>query len=331
MGDILIEDCLFKDGAIACSATDLQPALGSEGIGPIALALPPENVTYRNCEFTNMDGSAIEIDKAEPLLIEGCTFHDTFDSGISLGGGEFTTVTGCVFKDTEGGAAFDMNADPDLSGNVIAGRPIQATLENSYFCNVIGQHAIEARDGTLSVSNCIMYKCGSSPSVYWRPDDVDDDAALPNGGPFALFTLTVDHCDIYEPDLAVGVGTNGNAIDVSLTDHGMTVTNTIITAQTTAVSNAITGAGAGTFLTVTNNDLFAPTGVENAGGATLTESNNLNEDPLYLATFQCPADDPALFQYTNQNLAGAGTGGTDLGSQGATQPAAGISDWNLYE
>lgn len=328
--NLTVTDTIFRYGDATFDTVDAAFYLFAVGFVP---SQPPVRVgtgTFTNCEFVglldpnDLDGGIGEIDGGVYSFTD-CHFH-TFNDGMDSGGGSWT-FTNCVFENSRNNYA----ASANFTGEGGPGQT-QFNFLDSIFCgNINGGGAIQLRENDTLISGCIFSATNGDdrPVVSYRPGDYDSDWALPIfGGYPASSNVTIDHCDIYNPN---GRGVEGtDPQDVAGEPVGnLTVTNTIFTCANPV--NLIGAAGlAARNATITNSNLYTTGTISHPdNGWVLTQASNLNVLPGYANAGGC---DPADYVYGNAALATASTTGGGIGSQTAPPPpAASVEKWEVYE
>jgi hypothetical protein len=285
--------------------------------------------TVTDCELVGAYGVGGfgEYDAGD-FTFNNCHFHDANDAA-DIGGGvwEFNQ---CLFERSSHNNLVAVEANPAESGPGLA----DVTFNGCVFCGGADDgRLVRVSEGNVAFSGCIFNVTDTvDAGIQYSPGDFDEEwgYAIPGGYPPST-NVTVDHCDFISP---AGRGIYGDdPQDIPGEPIGnLTVTNSIFQCDEPILLVGAAGVSARN-AAVNNNNLHVGGVVANPdGGWVVTESANLNEVPGYIDPTQCPdPENPDVYNYQNQDLRGAGIGGSDLGSQGPTDPPAGISDWNLYE
>jgi len=281
-----------------------------------------------NCEFVGASsgGGLGELD-AGNFVFDNCHIHDANDA-FDIGGGNWT-FNQCVFERSLHNNIVAVESNLAESGSALA----QVTFNECTFCgSADDQRLLRVSEGNVAVYNTIFNvtdTVATAAAIQFSPGDFDDAWLLVGGYP-ASSDLLIDHCDFYNPN---GRGILGdNPQDPGEPVGNLEVVDSIFVCATPIILTGVSN-GVARNADVTNTDLFTTGAISNPdSGWNVTEANNLNVDPGYVAPGICP-DPTDAFEYiiTNTSLFTASSTGGPIGSQGPVPaPPFDVDNWELY-
>ncbi len=311
-------DCMFD-------TTDFVTYIGLL-LSSNTLYIPPvpPSGTFTDVEF---DGGDLPSDNFDLGEIDGGVF--TFNGGffhdhrgrLAIRGGN-QTFNDCKWQRALRDDHIHFTGAPEEGDS-----PISGTFNNCIFCGGPDSgHLAVVACGTGVFNACVFDVTSTDENfkaIEYKPGDIDSAYYMEIAGlnPPTLTACTVDNCDIYATS---SVGVEATDAPYSPECPGtLTITDSIIYANQGAKLDLL-----GDVILTANihhNNLFTTIdpGIDNTGGWTLTENNNLDVNPGYNA----PGCDPEGFSYSNTALLTAASDGGPLGSQGTPTE---VGNWSLY-